>query len=77
MPTEDSFIKGMYKLANGWPDHDLPVATIELYKEKLSSLTDEDFEKAVNRCIDTCRYFPKIRELLKAADVGKSTASCC
>lgn len=67
MPTEETFIKGMYKLAAGWPEFNLPEATIELYRERLAHLSDHEFERAVNHCIDNCQFFPRVKGLLEAS----------
>ena len=64
--TEETFIKGMYRLGLQWRDHEMPEDAVALYRERLSRLTDREFERAVNHCLDTCTFFPKISELLKA-----------
>jgi hypothetical protein len=71
--TEETFIQGMYRLGLQWREHEMPEDAVALYRERLSRLTDREFEKAVNHCLDTCTFFPKISELLKAvADQGPS-----
>ena len=64
--TEETFIKGMYRLGLQWRDHEMPEDAVALYRERLSRLTDREFERAVNHCLDTCTFFPKISELLRA-----------
>ncbi len=62
--NEEAFLKGMYKLGLQWREHDMPADAVALYRERLGRLTDEEFEIAVNRCLDTCVFYPKISELL-------------
>jgi hypothetical protein len=69
--TEETFIQGMYRLGLQWRDHEMPEDAVALYRERLSRLSDREFGNAVNHCLDTCLWFPKISELLKAvADQG-------
>jgi hypothetical protein len=63
---EEIFRMGMAKLGIQWRDHDMPAEAVALYRERLSRLSDREFEIAVNHCLDTCIFYPKISELLKA-----------
>jgi len=77
--TEETFIKGMFKLASGYPDVSLTQPTIEAYRDRLWGLTDKEFEVAVDNCLDTCKWFPKIAELkgvvLALRNQGRPTAA--
>lgn len=64
--TEETFLQGMYRLGLQWREHEMPEDAVALYRERLSRLSDREFEKAVNHCLDTCTFYPKISELLKA-----------
>ena len=69
--TEETFVKGMYKLGLQWRDHEMPEDAVALYRERLSRLTDQEFEFAVNHCLDTCTFYPGISALLKAVQLLK------
>jgi hypothetical protein len=56
----------MARLGLQWRDHEMPPEAVALYRERLSRLTDREFEIAINHCLDNCIFYPKIAELLKA-----------
>ncbi len=68
MLTEKQFMKGMGILMNAYPDYECTPGTVDIYRERLRPrLTPQEWEAAVNRHIDTCKWFPKVSELLQAA----------
>jgi hypothetical protein len=67
MLNEEVFHKGIALLMAAYPDYECSSATVDVYRERLCRLTDKEFEAAVYRHIDTCKWFPKISELLEAA----------
>jgi hypothetical protein len=66
MLNEAVFHKGIALLMAAYPDYECSSATVDVYRERLCRLTDQEFEAAVYRHIDTCKWFPKISELLGA-----------
>ena len=74
MLSDDQFDMGMGKLMAANKDYDCTPATIEVYRERIQSrLKPEEWEMAVNLCLDTLKWFPKISELLAAADSNRRT----
>jgi hypothetical protein len=75
MLSEQEFMKGMGVLMSAYPDYECTSKTVDVYQERLSKrLTSREWETAVNRHIDTCKWFPKVSELLQAAKAGQPTA---
>jgi hypothetical protein len=73
--TREDFAKGMYKLEIGLDRKEpFPPESAEVYWERLASLTPAEWELAVNFCLDNCRFFPKIVDLLEAAQAGRPGA---
>ena len=66
MLHDNVFHKGMALLGAAYPDYACTPETVDVYRERLCRLTDQEFEAAVYRHIDTCKWFPKISELLGA-----------
>jgi hypothetical protein len=66
MLNEEVFHKGIALLMAAYPDYECPSTTVDVYRERLGRLTDKEFEAAVYSHIDTCKWFPKISELLGA-----------
>jgi len=64
--SEEVFMKGMAVLSAAYPDFVLKPETMEVYREFLSHLTPEQFERAARRHIARSPYFPKVSEILKA-----------
>ena len=60
------FGRGMAILTALYPDYELKDETIELYWSFLKGLGNKDFEQAVKHHISTCKWFPKVSELLQA-----------
>jgi hypothetical protein len=58
--------KGMVLLSALFPDYPLKDETMEGYWQFLQHLTNLDFERAVKHHISTCKWFPKVSELLDA-----------
>jgi hypothetical protein len=67
MLSEELFLKGMAILAAAYPEHVIKPETMKVYREFLSQLTPEQFERSARRHITRSPYFPKISEILKAA----------
>ena len=44
-------------------DKTITKAVANIYWRKLKSLSDEQFNTAVDQCIDDCRFFPKVSEI--------------
>ena len=74
MLSKEVFVKGMYQLAAAHPDFALTEATIEVYQERLAGLSEEIYMKAIGKCLDTCKWFPKISEILGAVRSFKPSA---
>jgi hypothetical protein len=69
MLDRKNFLKGMGYLTAAYPDYEVKPETAEVYWERLNSrFTPQEWEAAVNRHIDTCKWFPKVSELFKAAE---------
>ena len=60
------FGKGMAILTACYPDYDLKDETTGSYWEFLRHLSSLDFERAVKRHVTTCKWFPKVSEILQA-----------
>ena len=60
------FGRGMTILTALYPDYELKDETLELYWSFLKDLSNLDFERAVKYHISTCKWFPKVSELLDA-----------
>ena len=69
MLSEEVFLTGMKRLSDAWPDFPLAKGTADLYRERLDRLSDREFAFAVNRHLDTGKWFPRISELLDATQV--------
>lgn len=41
----------------------------DIYWRKVKNLTDEQFNDAVDNCIDECTFFPKVSEILERVKV--------
>jgi hypothetical protein len=74
MLSDYVFLTGMKRLTDAFPDYSLADGTVELYRERLEHLTDMEFEDAVNRHIDTYKWFPKVSELLATQRAARPTA---
>ena len=73
MLNEEVFNRGMAILGAAFPDYECSPATVDVYREHLSRLGDLEFERAVRHHINTCKWFPKVSELLQAVqDQGPS-----
>jgi hypothetical protein len=72
--TEKEFMAGMGVLMRAYPDYECTAGTVDVYRDRLCSrLTPKEWEAAVNRHLDTCKWFPKISEIFKAVqDLGPS-----
>jgi hypothetical protein len=64
MPTERAFARGMAVLAAAYPEFNLQPATLQVYRDRLARVSDQDFEAAINRHLDSSKWFPKVSELL-------------
>ena len=73
MPSDAVFNKGMAILGAAYPDYECSPATVDIYRERLQKLSDLDFERAVYHHIDTCKWFPKVSELLQASRAHQPT----
>ena len=60
------FGKGMALLSALYPDYPLKDETIEGYWEFLRHLSNLEYERAVKHHVSTCKWFPKVSELLDA-----------
>ena len=60
------FGQGMAVLTGLYPDYELKDATMELYWSFLKGMENRDFERAVQHHVKTCKWFPKVSELLDA-----------
>jgi hypothetical protein len=67
------FGKGMAILSAIYPDYPLKDETMDSYWEFLRHLSNLDFERAVKRHISTCKWFPKVSELLQAVQAQEPT----
>ena len=67
------FGRGMAILTALYPDYDLKDETIELYWSFLKDLGNVDFERAVKHHVSTCKWFPKVSELLQAVQAQGPT----
>lgn len=67
------FKQGMLILSALYPDYPLKEETIELYWSFLKDLGNVDFERAVKRHVSTCKWFPKVNELLQAVQAQGPT----
>ena len=63
---EKVFAQGLFKLNLQWQDHEMPAEVVALYRERLGMVTNQEFVVAVNHCLDTCTWYPKIADLKKA-----------
>ena len=65
--TNEAWKKGYRTLKLAFSDREVPEeqrkARGDLYRRKLDDLTDEQWMKAVNRCLDTETFFPAIATL--------------
>jgi hypothetical protein len=61
------FGKGMAILSAIYPDYPLQDETISSYWEFFQGMSNLDFERAVKHHISTCKWFPKVSELLEAS----------
>lgn len=61
------FGRGMVILESLYPDYPLKTETIDGYWGFLQHLSNLDFERAVKHHISTCKWFPKVSELLQAS----------
>lgn len=69
MLDRKNFLKGMGYLTAAYPDYEVKPETAEVYWERLNTrLTPQEWEAAVNRHIDACKWFPKVSELLQAVE---------
>lgn len=60
------FGRGMTILTALYPDYELKDETMELYWSFLKDLSNVEFERAVKHHVSTCKWFPKVSELLAA-----------
>ncbi len=60
------FLRGMGILTACYPDYELKEETGETYWEFLRHLSNLDFERAVKHHVSTCKWFPKVSEILDA-----------
>ena len=60
------FLRGMGVLTACYPDYELKEETGETYWDFLRDLNNLDFERAVKHHVSTCKWFPKVSELLNA-----------
>lgn len=65
--NEQTFAQGMALLSASYPDYPVRDETTEVYWSFLKDMDNLDFEWAVKRHISQSSWFPKISELLKAA----------
>jgi hypothetical protein len=68
------FGKGMALLSALYPDYPLKDETMETYWEFLRDMANLDFERAVKGHVRTCKWFPKVSELLEASRAHLPTA---
>jgi len=65
--TNEAWKNGYRALKLAFPDREMPEdqrkARGDLYRQKLDDLTDEQWFKAVDRCLDSERFFPAIATL--------------
>ena len=67
------FGRGMTILTALYPDYELKDETMDLYWSFLKDLGNKDFEQAIKRHISTCKWFPKVSELLDAIRAQEPT----
>lgn len=60
------FTRGMLLFVALYPDYPLKPETTEVYWQFLKHLSNLDFEWAVKRHVTTCKWFPKVSEILQA-----------
>lgn len=58
--------KCLAKLAAAFPT-DMTEPQIVLYEEYLTDIEDDDLKRAIDECIATCRFFPRIAEIREKA----------
>lgn len=64
MLSESVFIEGIAKLSRVFPESAPSEQAVEIYRDRLARLTNEQFVVAVNHHLDFGKWFPKISELL-------------
>jgi len=74
MADDSIFNRGMALLMAAYPDYDCSPATMDIYREFLSHLSNLDFERAVKTHISKCKWFPKVSELLDVIRAQRPTA---
>lgn len=75
MLTKEQFLLGMGKLQAGLDKKDIDPEVVDVYWERLNNrLNPQQWERAVNYLVDTSKYFPRICEILEAADLGRPAA---
>lgn len=66
---KDIFLKSMRILESALsPNNKIGKDTITIYWERLKRYNDENFKRAVVRCIDELSFFPKVAELKNILD---------
>lgn len=73
MLTKELFLLGMGKLQAGFEKKGLDPDVVEVYWERVQGMDPQEWELAVNVCLDSHKFFPKISELLEAAQVDRPT----
>jgi hypothetical protein len=68
MATANEMDEILRRLANSYPDWKPPsmAATFQEYKLSLAKFPAELLRRAVDRCKDSCLFFPKIMEIKRA-----------
>lgn len=54
------------KIAAAFPT-EVSEATMKIYEEYLADIEPEDLKHAINECIATCKFFPKVAEIREKA----------
>ncbi len=75
MPDDVVFNQGMAVLSHAYPDYDCSPATVDVYREFLKNLSNQEFEFAINLHTRKNKWFPKISELLDAVRTLQPSAA--
>lgn len=69
------FNQGMAVLSHAYPDYECSPATVDVYREFLKGLSNQEFEFAINLHTRKHKWFPKISELLDAVRTLQPSAA--
>lgn len=63
----ETFLKSINILESAFGEK-IDKKRIEIYGERLKNYSDEDMKRAVGRCIDELKFFPKLAEIIEAIE---------